>query len=194
VSLFGRRTKILLDPYKQFRFGIMYLVVNFIFSILMLTVFTYYMWDIFAAIQFLFKLNDAESMMTLKKFMVPAFIGLGMSVLFVVVTLYLSVKYTHQFYGPMVSIKRYLDKQISGENPDPIKIRKTDQLQDLVVRLNTLAALNTENISSHSLFELVSYLKKIKNDEHPIKPNISPDDPLFELSTLLDQVINSRLN
>ena len=97
------------------------------------------MWDMFEAIRSYFALSGAESMMSLQKFARPALIIVSLALVFIVLTLYLSARYTHQIYGPMVSIKRFLDQIIAGQDPSPIRLRQNDQLQDLVVRLNKIA-------------------------------------------------------
>ena len=138
----GRRTTLLIEPYKQLRFGLMFLGLNVLFTLLIVGVSSYYMWDMFEAIHAYFAMTGAETMMSLEKFARPAFLIVFLGCLFIACTLYLSARYTHQIYGPMVSIKRFLDQIIAGDKPSPISLRKNDQLQDLVERLNTIAKMH----------------------------------------------------
>lgn len=136
-----RRTQLLIEPYQQLRFGLIFILINFVFSALMCFVFGYFLWDIYEAISEYFKLDPSQQLMTGEKFMRPLLVGLGVVVLFIVTTLVASARYTHQIYGPLVSIRRFLDELLSGKKPDPIKLRKTDQLHDLAERLNKVAGL-----------------------------------------------------
>ena len=139
MAVSGRRKRMLIEPYKQLRFGVIFLLVNVFFTVLMVSVFGYYMWDMFVAIRTFFLMSGNEHMITWQKFMVPASVGLIIAVSFIATTLYLSVRYTHQFYGPMVSIQRFLDQMLADEKPSSIALRKGDQLQELVARLNSIA-------------------------------------------------------
>ena len=48
-------------------------------------------------------------------------------------------KLTHQIYGPLVAIKRFLEQLKKGDYSARIVIRKGDDLQNLVKDLNELA-------------------------------------------------------
>ena len=184
----GKRSKILIKPYQQLRFGITFLILNFIFTCLMLGVFAYYMWDMFQAIQAFFQLSNAESMMSLQKFMKPMILSLILAVVFIATTLYCSARYTHQIYGPLVSIKRFLDAIIAGNNPEHIRIRKTDQLHTLVKRLNVIADKFVYPSSKETMDQVLKYVDDLNDGKSPEKLSISEDDVLYELSVKLNQL------
>ena len=82
-----RRGAILIEPYKQLRFGIMFLVINLIFSTLVFGVFGYFLWDVYGTVSLYFQLDGSESVITLSKLSKPAIIGLVLIVLFIGATL-----------------------------------------------------------------------------------------------------------
>lgn len=128
---------LLVDPYKQVKLGIIFLLVNLSFSLAIGAVFGYYIWDIYNAMIVYFKLTDQESMITLSKFAWPLAVGAFLLILFVCSTLYISIRYTHKFYGPLVSIHRFLDEVNKGIKPQPIILRDGDELQELAKKLNS---------------------------------------------------------
>ena len=134
-----RRSSVLIEPYKQLRFGILFLMINFVFSLLCFSIFYLFLSDVQQTLEVYFKLDAAQIGQIRAKFLQPLLLAAGLFLLFIVVTLYLSVTYTHKFYGPLVSINRFLDELNEGKNPEPIQLRTNDQLQDLAERLNRLS-------------------------------------------------------
>jgi signal transduction histidine kinase len=55
-----------------------------------------------------------------------------------VVALVFIIFLTHRFVGPLVSISRFLRAHISGEQTSELKIRKNDELHEIVDLLNKL--------------------------------------------------------
>lgn len=55
-----------------------------------------------------------------------------------VVALVFIIFLTHRFVGPLVSISRFLRAHISGEQTAELKIRKNDELHEIVDLLNKL--------------------------------------------------------
>ncbi len=184
----NRRSLYLIEPYKQLRFGIMFISINVIFALLMIIVFGYYLWDIFEAINEYFKLDHSQEMMTASKLAEPLGIFIGLVVLFIISTLYLSARYTHQIYGPLVSIRRYLDDLLEGKNPKPIKLRANDQLHDLVDRLNKLADLSNAGDTSGSLNELIQFTDDLLAGKEPTALGLTEKDPLKSLSLKLNRL------
>ncbi len=138
----GRRKgfqSLLVEPYKQVKLGLLFLILNFVFAFAIVGVFGYYIWDIYQTISAYFALSQQESILTLQKFMWPFSIGTGLIVIFILATLYVSIRYTHEIYGPLVSIHRYLDDILEGKKPTPLQLRESDQLQDLANKLNLIS-------------------------------------------------------
>ena len=48
-------------------------------------------------------------------------------------------KLTHRYYGPLVSIERFIDEVARGKYKNRVKIRQNDELQRLANRLNDMA-------------------------------------------------------
>lgn len=61
-------------------------------------------------------------------------LGVYLASLFVVV-----LRVTHQYYGPLVAIERFLDDLKAGQFESRMKLRRHDELQGLALRLNALA-------------------------------------------------------
>ncbi len=185
----SRRGKILLEPYKQLRFGMVFLALNLFFSLLMTGVFSYFMYDMFTAISSYFRLAGAQSAMTLDKFATPFYLSMGLFLAFIVSTLVLSARYTHQFYGPMVSIKRFLDQIIAGGRPAPIKLRANDQLQELVSRLNTIAAMDREVVNQDSLAKICRFIDDFAAGRPSAPLAVDREDPLGEMALKLNALV-----
>ena len=114
----------------------------------MLQYFHLFLSDVQQTLEVYFKLDAAQIGQIRAKFLQPLLLAAGfLFLLFIVVTLYLSVTYTHKFYGPLVSINRFLDELNEGKNPEPIQLRTNDQLQDLAERLNRLSQPQGKKIS-----------------------------------------------
>ena len=114
-------------------------MINFVFSLLCFSIFYLFLSDVQQTLEVYFKLDAAQIGQIRAKFLQPLLLAAGLFLLFIVVTLYLSVTYTHKFYGPLVSINRFLDELNEGKNPEPIQLRTNGQLQDLAERLNRLS-------------------------------------------------------
>lgn len=182
----NRRTQVLIEPYKQLRFGVVFIILNLIFATAMLLVFGYYLWDVFGAISEYFKLDTEQSMMTGRKFLVPLTAGIVLFTLFIISTLYVSVRYTHQMYGPLVSIRRFVDEILAGKNPAPIKLRANDQLHDLVDRLNLLS--DSLAISNSTQEALNRFTEDLLAGKEPQALRLKDSDPMKPLSVKLTRL------
>jgi len=137
----GRRGgfgSLLVEPYVQVRLGLMIALLNLIFAVVITLVFGFYLWDVFKAMETYFQLNQTESLLTWSKFVWPLIAGGVLVATFIVMTFFIIVKYTHKIYGPLISIYRFLDDLIEDKNPSPLKLRESDELGDLVERLNKI--------------------------------------------------------
>ena len=127
------------EPYKQIKLGLIFLILNIIFGAIIFGVYGYYIYDIYYAVSSYFQLNADQSSTTLSKFIYPLSIGLVIVVFFIVTTILVSVKCTHNIYGPLVSINRCLDQMIEGRTDiEPLKLRPSDELKDVAHKLNIL--------------------------------------------------------
>lgn len=148
MAVAGRRKgvqSILVEPYRQVRLGLLFVVLNVLFSLIVLSVFGYYVNDIFQSITHYFELSGQDSVITYSKLTVPIVVASVLLVLFIALTIFISVKYTHKIYGPLVSINRFLDEVLEGKKPQPIQLRDGDQLQDLAEKLNRMIDMFNRN-------------------------------------------------
>lgn len=137
----GRRggvKSMLVEPYIQVKLGLMFIVVNLIFSVLIFGVVAWYVWDVFGALTTYFQLTGQESSIAMSKLQIPLIIISILVFGFVATTFYVAVNYTHKIYGPMVSINRFLDDVLEGNRPKLLALREGDQLQELANKLNQL--------------------------------------------------------
>jgi len=130
---------ILVVPYKQIKLGLLFLLLNLIFAFLILWTFTYYMYDVYSVVVSYFQLAHTDQMVTLGKFAWPVSVMILLILIFVLLTLFLSIKYTHKIYGPLVSIHGFLDALLQNKQPERLQLRTHDQLKDLASKLNLLA-------------------------------------------------------
>ena len=146
----GRRRglkSMLVEPYKQVKLGLMFLIVNGIFAALILAVYGYFILDIYSVMSTYFKLSHAENSIAMAKFSWPIIGGILIIVLFVITTLVVSIRYTHEIYGPLVSIHRFVDGLLAGVKPTALHLRESDQLKDLATKLNHLGDTMTDKDS-----------------------------------------------
>lgn len=55
-----------------------------------------------------------------------------------VVTFFTSLIITHRFVGPFISINRYVDALINNKFDEPLNLRTTDEMHEIVAKLKTL--------------------------------------------------------
>lgn len=176
------------EPYKQVRLGLMFLLVNIIFATLILGVFGYYVLDIYRTVSMYFKMTDQESLMTLGKFGLPLFVGTILIILFVMTTLMVSVKYTHSIYGPLVSIHRFLDDLLEGRRPAMIQLRESDQLRELAQKLNQLTERVFLDPRSGAMTAMHRYLDELIKGNCQEDLHLREGDNLQELAGKINQL------
>ncbi len=142
IKIAGRRGGVaskLVEPYFQIKLGLMFVIVNLIFSAAIAGVTYWVLSDIFIAIKTYFTLTGNDASLTMGKLSTPLiFIG-SIILAFIGVTFYIAVHYTHKIYGPLVSINRFVDEMVDGKPPRRLTLREGDELTELVTKLNVLA-------------------------------------------------------
>ncbi|MEY4631851.1 MAG: hypothetical protein RIQ81_1971 [Pseudomonadota bacterium] len=187
----GRRggiKSLLVEPFEQIKLGLIFLSLNLVFSLVSLSVFTYYLYDIYKAMAVYFKLSESESILTANKFAVPAVVVLVMFAVFVAATLFVSIRYTHAIYGPLVSINRFLDELLAGQPPHVITLRETDQLRDLADKLNRVAERMETGQRSGPLVAIHRFLDDIISGKKPAPLTLREGDSFRELSEKLNKL------
>jgi hypothetical protein len=141
-SIKGRRGGVrskLVEPYFQIKLGLMFIIVNLLFSVLFAGVVWWVLSDVFESLKTYFELTGGDATLTLGKLSTPLILVGVLVLAFVATTFYVAVHYTHKIYGPLVSINRFIDEMVEGRSPSKLALRDGDELQDLVLKLNVLA-------------------------------------------------------
>ncbi len=186
----------LVEPYKQVRLGLVFLMVNFIFSLIILAVYGYYMRDVYSSVSVLFNLStipEEQSSAVLYKFLWPIIVGGVIFLTFVFTTLYVSIRYTHRIYGPLVSIRRFLDELLAGNIPKPIRLRQGDQLNDLVERLNKVAERMSTDEQTGAMVAVHRFVDDLIEGKSPEELQLRENDQLQDLATKLNQ-LSKKMN
>ncbi len=176
------------EPYKQVRLGLMFLLVNGVFAALIIGVFGYFVLDMYDAVVTYFKLSGAESQVTMQKFGVPLAIGGALILLFILTTILVSVRYTHEIYGPLVSIHRYLDEVLTGRVPGPIQLRESDQLKDLAGKLNQMAERLVKDDRAGPFVQMHRFLDEVLEGKQPSPIKLRDNDHFSELARKINLV------
>jgi hypothetical protein len=182
------------EPYKQVRLGLMFLLVNFVFAAMIVGVFGYYVYEMYGAVVTYFKLSGQESAATLEKFSLPIFIGTALILIFIITTILVSVRYTHEIYGPLVSIHRFLDDILSGRSSVPIQLRESDQLKDLAQKLNSVAERMVNDQRAGPLVAIHRYLDDLIEGKEPTPLKLRDNDHFAELATKLTRLAQKMKN
>jgi len=119
---------------------------------------------------------------------VPIIACASLIVLFVLTTIIVSVRYTHEIYGPLVSIHRYLDEVLAGTVPQRIQLRESDQLQDLANKLNSVAERLAVDQRAGTMIAVYRFLDELSEGKHPNPIKIRDNDRLSELVEKLNRV------
>ncbi len=139
ARIFG---SLLIEPFKQIKFGIYMIGTSVVFLGLSSLLFVNSFIEQYAHVMEIFQIINPEKqwdMVLNDVFYKNAFRLLGFFIAYFCVIFYIVFKLTHRYYGPLVSIQRFLDKLINGEYDSRVSIRAKDELQDLVAKLNQLA-------------------------------------------------------
>jgi hypothetical protein len=134
----GVRSK-LVEPYFQIKLGLMFIIVNLVFSALIAGATWWVLSDVFLAVKTYFDLTGQDAALAVGKFSTPMMIIAVLVMAFIGTTFYVAVHYTHKIYGPLISINRFVDELVEGKTPQRLLLRDGDELQDLAAKLNTLA-------------------------------------------------------
>ena len=135
---------LIIEPFKQIKFGLYIIVITSVFLILSLSLVLYSFANQYQQLMDLFHVVDKNSQWELvlnDVFINNMTMIAALYFLFIISILLVIFKLTHQYYGPIVAIKRFISQLKRGEYNHSISIRKTDELQDIVKALNELARI-----------------------------------------------------
>ena len=141
-SILGNRRggffSMIIEPYRQIKLSLMILALNILFGLSVGLVVYYYIADIHGAVSGYCLLDAVESQETWAKFLKPIIVILSLVFVFFGLSFVIIIIYTHQIYGPLVSIHRYLDHLASGDKIKPLSVRSSDQLVTLARKLDLI--------------------------------------------------------
>lgn len=176
------------EPYRQVKLGLMFIVVNLVFAAAIFGVFGYYLVDIYQAMVVYFQLTPDQGGEILNKLHTPMISAVGLILFFIIVTILLSVRYTHAIYGPLVSIHRFLDDLLEGRKTQNLVLRESDQLQELAEKLNQLAA---QSQSSHEddLSRMNQFLGLVLEANNVAPLDLGPSPIQKELASKINSLV-----
>jgi sensor histidine kinase YesM len=135
-------SSLLIEPFRQIRFGLYMLGCALVFIIMTITFFIYSFYKQYEQVMEIFHIVDPQvkwDMILNDVFYSSAYILGGMVLAFFLVFFWVVFRETHKIYGPLVSIRRFLQELKGGRFNTRLKIRKNDELHALVAELNSLA-------------------------------------------------------
>ncbi len=133
----------LIEPFRQIKFGVYVIGLSIAFVIVTSAMFLFAFYQQYEHLMGIFNITDMKAKMELVTndifFANAVRIGL-VFVVFIGLMFALVFRLTHRYYGPLVSIERFIDEMTQGQYNRRVKIRKGDELQRLTEKLNNMAA------------------------------------------------------
>jgi len=139
-----RRTlrSLLVEPFKQIKFGLYVIGISVAFVVACAAMFVVAFREQYAHVMSIFNVVDPSrqwDVVTNEVFRTNA-IRIGvMFIGYLVILFGVVFRLTHRYYGPLVSIERFVNQLTEGKYDKRAVIRNKDELQRLVNRLNRLA-------------------------------------------------------
>jgi len=180
------------EPYRQVKLGLMFLLVNLCFGLMISGLFGYYVYEIYDSVTTYFKLSGAEDMVTFQKFAMPIAAGIALILLFGITTILVSVRYTHEIYGPLVSIHRFLDDVLAGRTPKRIQLRESDQLTDLAEKLNSIAERFVDDNRAGPMTSIHRFLDEALDGKKPKALGLRSEDQYADLAEKLNTLLANK--
>ena len=133
---------LLVEPFKQFKIGVYVIISTLVFTSLALAMFLHSFWQQYQHVMSIFEVVDPEmqwELVTSDVFLANAMKISVLFVVFILITMGLVFRVTHRYYGPLISIEKFVDKIARGDYSSRIRIRKKDEMVRLVGKLNHMA-------------------------------------------------------
>ena len=132
----------LIEPFRQIKFGIYVIGASILFVLIVAAMFLMAFYQQYQHVMTLFNITEVKDQMELVTndifYRNALEIGL-MLIAFIVGMFVLVFKLTHRYYGPLVSIERFVEDMTKGAYSKRVKIRNKDELQRLAELLNLMA-------------------------------------------------------
>jgi HAMP domain-containing protein len=131
-----------IEPFKQIKFGLYVIGISVAFVGICAFMFVSAFTEQYQHVMGIFNVVDPNlkwELVTNDVFKTNAMkIGILFAA-FIVVLFFVVFKLTHRYYGPLVSIERFVDEFARGDYSKRAKIREKDELHSLVEKLNLMA-------------------------------------------------------
>ncbi len=176
------------EPYLQVKLGLVFLLLNFLFSGMILAVFGYYVWDVYQALTLYFQLTSTQSVEIMEKLQTPLIVGGILIAVFVFSSILVAVRYTHRIYGPLVSIHRQLDQLLASGEVAPLVLRESDQLKGLADKLNQFAGSGAATRRASDLKPVFVYLDALIEGKNPEPLRLREHDLYLALAERLNNL------
>lgn len=132
----------LIEPFSQIKFGLYVIGASIAFVLLVAAMFVYTFYQQYQHLMGIFNITDAKDQLQLvtNDIFYHNSIKIGLLLIGYIVGMFVLVfKLTHRYYGPLVSIERFIEEIARGKYKNRVKIRQNDELQRLATRLNDMA-------------------------------------------------------
>lgn len=138
---------ILIEPFKQIKIGLYLIALNLLFGISSGGTFYYFISDYYKVVANLVKLfklpaafaNSLSVQAESTKFLALCLVAM-FCLLFILITIVLTLKWTHRMYGPILSINNHLKQILEDGSFSPITLRKGDDFKVTANLINQVLA------------------------------------------------------
>ena len=131
-----------IEPFKQFKIGVYIVVTTFVFIVCAGYLFMSSFWQQYQHVMSIFEVVDPNlqwEVITNDVFFANIIKVSVLFLLFMLLTMAMVFKLTHRYYGPLVSIEKFVDQVADGDYSSRVALRKKDELQRLATKLNQMA-------------------------------------------------------
>ena len=138
---------ILIEPFKQIKLGVYVIALTSTFIFLMGLLFVNAFSEQYQHVMEIFQVVDPKfkwQLVTNDIFKTNVVRMVVLLVVFVISLLLVIFRVTHKYYGPLVSIERFVDSIANGDYSQRLVLRRGDELQVVAKKLNQMA----ENLES----------------------------------------------
>lgn len=132
----------IIEPFKQFKIGVYIIATTFIFIVFAGYLFMSSFWQQYQHVMSIFEVVDPNlqwEVITNDVFFANIIKVSVLFLLFMLLTMAMVFKLTHRYYGPLVSIEKFIDQVADGDYGSRVSLRKKDELQRLATKLNQMA-------------------------------------------------------
>lgn len=131
-----------IEPFRQIKFGLYMIGISLAFILASAILFWSAFNDQYQQLIAIFNVVDPNELWELRLndvFRTNAIRIIVFFTIFFFVMFYIVFFLTHRYYGPLVSIERFIDDLCKGNYGSRVTIRNKDELQELAQKLNNLA-------------------------------------------------------